>query len=172
MISLDVKALKEKRGRQEHYDLNVYLPELDGDGDRISFAGPADIDIDLTNTGFCILLTGKIEVPVEMDCARCLTPFKCHVTTDIFETYYDKKKGPPKTSDNDEEYIPFTGDDINIEPEVIKAVLLAIPIRALCDPECKGLCPQCGSNLNIETCTCRQENIDPRMAKLKELLEQ
>lgn len=172
MISLDVKALKKERGRQDHYDLKVELPELDGDGNHISFAGPAGINVDLTNTGFCILLTGNIVVPVKMDCARCLTSFEHTIQTEIFETYYDKEKGPPKNIDDDEEYIPYSGSDIDIEPEVIKAILLAMPIRAFCDPECKGLCPRCGTNLNIETCSCKQENVDPRMAKLKKLLDQ
>jgi uncharacterized protein len=47
---------------------------------------------------------------------------------------------------------------------------LAIPMKPLCTPNCQGLCPQCGVNLNIESCTCEKTSIDPRLAVLKELL--
>lgn len=171
MISLYVKALKEERGGQEGYEIKTGLPDIEGDDGSISFAGPAEINIDLTNAGYCILLTGKISVSLALNCARCLDPFSYNLQTSFFETYYDQEKGLPKNADNSEEFIPFQGNHIDIEPEVIKAILLALPIRVLCDPACKGLCAQCGTNLNVETCSCEQEDFDPRMLKLKELLD-
>lgn len=170
MIKLDVKALKEEKGRQEHYGLSVQLPGLDDGTGKIPFAGPVNIHMDLTNTGLGILAAGEIETAVEVSCARCLKPFKYHIHTNFIETYYNKEKGVPATGDA-EDFIPFRGDEIDIQPEVIKAILLAMPIKVLCDPECRGLCSLCGCNLNTGTCDCHQENIDPRMAKLKELLK-
>lgn len=171
MIKLGVKDLKQERGRLEHYDVSVEMSELDGVDGKIPFAGPVNIEIDLTNTGIGILAHGRISTAVKLDCARCLNSFKHDILTDFVETYYDKEKGVPDQAGDVEEYIPFLGDEIDVQPEVIKAILLAIPIRGLCDPTCRGLCSVCGCNLNNETCNCDHDKVDLRLAKLKQLLE-
>ncbi len=172
MIKLDVKGLKEEKGSQRHFDVEANLPELDSDENKISFAGPAQIHVDLTNTGLGILVTGDIHASVNTECARCLESFKYPVRTDFLETYYDGEKRPFPKMEGEEEFIPFKGDEIDIQPEVLKSIVLALPIRALCSELCKGLCSQCGNNLNERECGCSQDNVDPRMVKLKELLEQ
>ena len=48
-------------------------------------------------------------------------------------------------------------------------ILLTLPIKRLCKEDCKGLCQQCGNNLNLSTCQCDNDDIDPRLAKLKDL---
>ena len=171
MIRLNVKGLKEERGRQDHHDLDVSLPELNSSEGQVSFAGTADIHVDITNTGLCLLITGVIDTSVNTKCARCLASFKYPVHADLFETYYDKEKGLSQNAEEGEDYVPYSGDEIDIQPEVLKAIILAMPIRALCSEQCKGLCPQCGCNRNVKECDCREEIVDSRMAKLKELLK-
>ena len=61
---------------------------------------------------------------------------------------------------------------IDLKEDVREAIILAFPLKPLCRPECRGLCPHCGRNLNEEKCECREEKIDPRLAKLKELLKE
>lgn len=75
--------------------------------------------------------------------------------------------------DVDEEVMRETADErgmeINLGALLWQELVLALPIKALCRPDCKGLCPQCGKNLNLEVCSCDTESLDPRLAVLRNL---
>jgi uncharacterized protein len=64
------------------------------------------------------------------------------------------------------------GDDgwLDLAPLLREQAWVAIPMKPLCRADCKGLCPQCGATLNLESCTCEAEKVDPRLAFLKDLL--
>ena len=76
---------------------------------------------------------------------------------------------PPESAPPDS---PTIGVDVHLDlgPEVREDFLLSIPMHAVCRPDCKGLCPQCGANWNEGPCDCREEQIDPRLAVLAQLL--
>jgi len=59
---------------------------------------------------------------------------------------------------------------LDLTPLLREQAWVALPMKPLCRPDCKGLCPQCGANLNLESCTCESVKIDPRLALLKDLL--
>jgi uncharacterized protein len=71
----------------------------------------------------------------------------------------------------DDEYLIEEGT-IDLNVLVNDAVILNLPIKHLCSPECRGLCPYCGANLNRGDCGCRVEEIDPRLEVLRKLLEE
>jgi len=64
------------------------------------------------------------------------------------------------------------GDDVHLDlsPVVREDMLVSLPIRVLCRPDCKGLCSQCGKNWNEGPCDCQDEVLDPRLAGLADLL--
>ncbi|MGL5514994.1 MAG: YceD family protein, partial [Sporomusa sp.] len=64
----------------------------------------------------------------------------------------------------------FDGDEIDIIDLIRENILLAAPIKPVCSQSCRGLCPECGINLNIHTCSCISTKIDPRLAVLEKLL--
>jgi uncharacterized protein len=70
---------------------------------------------------------------------------------------------------SDEDVIFFDRDEVEIQPFVEQLVFLEIPFAPICKEECKGLCPECGTNQNLSGCQCRHENTDPRWDKLKDL---
>jgi uncharacterized protein len=78
---------------------------------------------------------------------------------------------PPSTS-GDNTYQVDEGGFIDLAPIVREEGILAVPMHAICRPDCKGLCDQCGQNLNQATCECEHEHIDPRLASLRILLEE
>jgi uncharacterized protein len=77
---------------------------------------------------------------------------------------------PPEQADENELVIPDTGL-LDLRPLLREYFLLALPIQGVCQPDCRGLCAECGNNLNEETCDHPMSDIDPRMAILKTLLE-
>jgi uncharacterized protein len=63
----------------------------------------------------------------------------------------------------------YGGEEIDLSPLVQEQIILALPTRPLCRESCKGLCPQCGANLNVQTCACTTTVDDPRFAVLRNL---
>lgn len=100
-------------------------------------------------------------------CARCATPF---------DTEYDFPVVIPvatslENEDDEADYV-LAPDGIFDEEDFCRtAAVLNLPLRFLCRQDCKGLCPDCGIDLNYSTCSCASKKIDPRLAKLKELLD-
>jgi uncharacterized protein len=120
-----------------------------------------------------IRVAGQLTTSLEVPCARCLEPVKQKVERE-FDLLYR-----PQGSDAGQEELSvtavdaeigyYTGDGLLLEDALREQVLLALPLKILCQPDCKGLCPQCGKNLNHELCGCEKPHLDPRMTALKEI---
>jgi uncharacterized protein len=122
-----------------------------------------------------IRLAGDLATRVELACARCLEPVARDVARK-FDLLYR-----PQGSDAGREELSVTaveaevgyyqGEGLLLEDVLREQILLALPLRAICKEECKGLCPHCGKNLNIEQCSCAEPVDDPRWAALKDIRE-
>jgi uncharacterized protein len=101
-------------------------------------------------------------------CDRCLDPFPRHFEETVEQIYH---LGPSELQDDGIEIIAENSKEIDISKAIEEAFLLSRPIQLLCGENCKGLCVTCGINLNNQTCNCDQNQIDPRLEKLKSLLK-
>lgn len=167
MPFLDVEQLKKVPGERRRVSFVSELPSLSLDGREVSLLKPAHFDLILTNLGDAITVEGLIAVDLQVSCHRCLVEFPLSLKVDFLETYQDKSQLPYHVQ---EDRVPFEGETIEIEPEVMNAVYLGIPMRLICHEQCRGLCQHCGINLNQEQCHCTEDEFDPRLAKLKNLL--
>jgi uncharacterized protein len=122
--------------------------------------------VTLTRTPQGLYAQGRLQATVDYQCSRCLTDFDQPVSVRLAELYhYPPESAPPDA--------PTIGDDVHLDltPVVREDFVVSIPIRALCRPDCKGLCPQCGANWNEGPCDCHEDEIDPRLAVLADLLK-
>jgi uncharacterized protein len=118
----------------------------------------------LSRTKEGILAQGQLQIGLEEDCYRCLDPVTVELAIEIEELF-------AQSNSLDAEFVIQDDGILDIAP-LIRAETLIITSRGLlCRPDCKGLCAECGTNLNHDTCDCALGDIDPRMAKLKELLD-
>jgi uncharacterized protein len=120
-----------------------------------------------------IRLRGRLAAGLELQCARCLDPVKQDVKRE-FELLYrplgvDAGRDEISVTDAEAEIGYYQGEGILLEDVLREQVLLALPMRITCREDCKGLCPQCGKNLNQERCSCNAPVEDPRWNALKEL---
>ncbi len=127
---------------------------------------------------FCLL--GNLDAPVETACVRCLEPFvlKVHERLDLLYMPHSANVGPKKVKDEELELsekdlaVSFYRDhQIDLAQMVREQVYLALPMKPLCKDDCRGLCPECGTNLNLSSCSCVRDTVDPRLATLKTLLK-
>ena len=120
-----------------------------------------------------IRLRGQVSADFEMSCARCLEPVAQDVKRD-FELLYrplgvDAGRDELSVTDAEAEIGYYQGEGLLLEDAVREQVLLALPLKMICSEDCKGLCPQCGKNLNEGDCSCTAPVQDLRWAALKEI---
>jgi uncharacterized protein len=120
-----------------------------------------------------IRLRGKLAAAIELPCARCVEPVQYDVKSD-FDLLYrpinaDAHPDEAAISEAETEIGFYQGDGIQLEDVIKEQVLLALPPKMLCREDCKGLCPQCGKNLNQGSCRCETKLSDPRWAALESI---
>jgi len=112
-----------------------------------------------------LIVQGKFSADTQLECVRCLREFNFSLNWDITDLYAFNKK-----SVSESELLVPDDAHIDLAPLIREYALLEIPIKPLHDPECKGLCIECGQDLNIRDCGHRQDLDDSPFAKLKDLL--
>jgi uncharacterized protein len=116
-----------------------------------------------------ILVEGELEASVETECTRCLEAFFEPILIELEDII--NLPGAELTQENPVR----VADDgwVNLSPLIREYAWLGLPINPVCSPDCRGLCPECGGNLNKGECTCTEEELgDPRWGVLRALLEQ
>lgn len=120
-----------------------------------------------------IRIVGDLSGKFETDCARCLEPVQHSVQRSYDLLYRPMARGEKhdevSISEAETEIGYYSGDGMELTDALREQVLLGFPVKAVCKAECKGICPQCGKNLNEGSCGCKQEIHDPRWDALKEL---
>ncbi len=118
-----------------------------------------------------VWLSGLLQADAFCVCSRCLGTFSQRVSFQLEQVYHsiiDVFSGAAVPSSEDAD-LDFTIDDhhtVDITEAVRQSIIVCLPMKPLCYPECAGLCPGCGANLNLSSCACRTDNIDPRWAPL------
>jgi len=113
-----------------------------------------------------LVVQGNFSAETKLECVRCLKEFKYPLRWEITELYAFNQK-----SVSESELLVPDDAQIDLAPLIREYALLEIPIKALHDPECKGLCIECGQDLNLKDCGHSQDKDDSPFATLKDLLQ-
>ncbi len=160
----DVQEILKAPGTRVRLEGKLDVPSDNGD---VTFSDDAVFSGTLSNVGgvleFEALATGSFTVP----CARCTKMTKQSFSVSVFETLADE------TADVTDKHaiIPLTDTAVDLNEVIWPEILLSLQARYLCKDDCKGLCAMCGADLNETTCDCREDEIDPRFAGLRDLLK-
>ncbi len=159
----------------------VFQPaDLSGGDEEYRVTAPVDLRMVIHKDQDRFRLVGTIKTELELDCSRCLEPYKLPVDREFDLRFLPAGVAEPETDDDDEE-IEVEDDDVSLTfyrdeqidlNELLREQFyLALPMKPLCFAACKGICPQCGTNRNTAPCDCSPQWDDPRMAGLKTLLK-
>jgi uncharacterized protein len=117
-----------------------------------------------------IRLKGRYSGQFQLPCARCVEPVEVPLASDfdlIFRPVgVDAGTSERSISAPETEIGYYQQDSLLLEDVLREQVLLSLPVRTLCKPDCKGLCPRCGKNRNLEGCSCEEGSSDPRWEAL------
>jgi uncharacterized protein len=154
------------------YQASAFGDPLDGpDGFRV--IRPVSLGFDIYKEKDEFHLVGRLEGTLGLQCSRCLEPFEWPVDT-TFDLRYQPRilntgEGEREIEEDDLSTAFYEDDRIDLGQLMREQFYLALPMKPLCRELCQGLCPECGTNLNTGTCSCKHEWEDPRFAALKAL---
>jgi uncharacterized protein len=134
--------------------------------------GPIAVSVSYYRAGTDLFFAGEIGARTGAACARCAEEFDASATSPFRFVLAPKAVGPANEHNlkvDDLEFSLYDGDEIDLSPLIREQLILSLPTRPLCREDCRGLCPQCGINLNRETCGCREVRLDSRLAALRAL---
>ncbi len=172
------QLLKERVGstRKFHFDTpNLVLDEEPGEGD-VLHARRVRGDVKVTRLSDSLLVQGDIDADVLLECSRCLVAFARPVDARLEEQYLptvDVETGAPvrreEYEENDQAFEIDPNHLMDLTEPVRQALLVALPMKPLHSEDCKGICLQCGANLNEVDCGHSDEPPDNRWTGLREL---
>ena len=163
-MKIKFSELKSPKGQSKEVSYNVDLDNFYFDGDKIKSLEGITMSGKATYKDEIIILKAKLKGNLELLCSRCLDTFIYPIDIDIEERFTKSKE-----LQEDEELIFVEDDTLDIIQIVENCIISTLPIKRLCKEDCKGLCPECGVNKNVENCNCIDYDVDIRLAKLREL---
>jgi uncharacterized protein len=166
---LDVGAIREPHLRIERTDEPSAL-EVE---EAYRVVSPVHLAFDLHKDREKVRLVGRLQTVIELACSRCLEDFAIPVDAPfdlMFLPAADQPADEEREIEEDDLGTSFYRDGvIDLRDLVREQLYLALPMKPLCQEPCRGLCPQCGTNLNSGSCSCAPAWEDPRMAPLRAL---
>ena len=153
-MKLDITRGIQRKGIEVPFDLMEPWGEDRWNGDTIVFARPVTFSGTYMLADETALVRGTARATVQSRCARCLAPALTEVVAEVEEAFVRDKGEERKPGDD--QYL-YSGHVLELDEAVRTALLLELPSRVLCKEDCRGLCPQCGQDLNVNTCSCRRE---------------
>ncbi len=151
-----------------------YAPEAFS-GDEYTATAEVALAFDLHKDAKRYRLVGTIGTTLEMACGRCLEPFLMPVAASFDLRYlpHTENRGDDEreVEEDDLSTAFYQGETIDLGDLVREQIYLTLPMKPLCRADCRGLCAECGANLNAVTCGCTPRWEDPRLAPLRALLD-
>lgn len=146
--------------------------KFDDEGGRFQQIEPVRVKALASVAGAEIHIQGGLKTQFQMECDRCVAPVKYPVERD-FDLYYRPVSSIAREEEieipRDELDIGFySGEGIELADLVREQLMLALPMKVICRPDCRGLCPVCGTNLNIKTCHCQPPGTESPFASLRD----
>ena len=170
-MRIELENLEGGKGDFAH----VYQPDdLNPVDERIVLTEPATVSGKVRLAGNEVFVNGHVETRAQVECDRCLQPVEIPVNTDFALEYitgseYESAQAVELTEEEMSVSV-FDGEAIDVDEIVKEQIVLAVPTRMLCREDCKGICPECGTDRNTGDCNCVTNDIDPRWAALKKLI--
>jgi uncharacterized protein len=152
------------------------LAEMAANGE-CEFTAPIGTIVRVLRINDMVEIEGDIETSVRLPCSRCLRLFETSLKSHFELTYMRRATDVIEVSDSqqvelnaeDTGVVYFQGEKINLKDTIQEQVVMEFPLRALCNQDCKGLCPKCGTDLNEDLCNCERRSSLGKFAVLKNL---
>lgn len=162
---LDLKRIFLVENERIELKTEVDMTEASQNGGE--FASPVSAEIVVENSAGLVELSAGVSFEYRFLCDRCASPTERKYAFKFRHILVDKL-----SDESGDDYIEAPDYKLDTEALLRDDILLELPSKFLCKESCKGLCPKCGKNLNEGSCSCNKQEMDPRLAVLKQLLSE
>ena len=160
-MKVQISDIVSGKDRNKKIEYKFDMPQFEFEGDIIKPVSSCSVVGRISADGDILILTAEVKVDLEMICSRCLDTFIYPIDIDIEERFTTNGKS------EDEEAVVVLDDVLDITEVVETSIISTLPIKRVCKDDCKGLCQECGCNLNFNTCSCNKEDVDIRFEALR-----
>jgi uncharacterized protein len=165
--------LTRYRRPQQHFSRTFQPEEVAEPGDAYRIVAPVQVEFEVHKDKDKFRLVGLARTELELSCSRCLEPFRLPVDSAFDLRYHPASEmateAEAEIEEDDLETSYYRDDQLDLNELLREQFYLVLPMKPLCGEACRGLCPQCGTNLNTGSCDCAPTRVDPRLAALKDL---
>ena len=168
-MNIDISKLLQFDNSASEYELENVLSQITVGGEDHPVRQLSPLSLKVRNRGKQMLTVSYSgAAAVVIPCARCLEPVEYTVS---FEGEREADMKQPEEERDDESFFIIEKE---LYPDLLfmDEIMQQWPIRVLCKADCKGICSQCGTNLNKKVCNCEKEVTDPRMAAIRDIFSQ
>lgn len=177
LMQYDLTQLGRHSGTDDHLDRTFEASAFDMPGESLDYRvrAPVHLLLDIHKERDAFRVTGRVETRLELECGRCLEPFEIPISS-TFELHYvphgdNTGEGEREIGEDDLTTAFYRNNTLDLGELMREQFQLALPMKPLCADDCKGLCRECGTNLNKAACGCTPKWEDSRLAALKGLLD-
>lgn len=156
-MKLDVSQILKVPGASIPFEVAGEVGGLDSAGDSQA-DGPFHARGVATSIGDGVYIDARAKGSVRMVCSRCLMPFVKAVSLNCEGKFVEDPENR-KEKDDEVEVFPLEGESCDLSEMVRHEIVLGLPMKPLCAPGCKGICPTCGKNLNEGDCGCDKPEV-------------
>ncbi len=160
ILKINIADIIKIQGARKRVSITKDDIEIPKDFYSMTLCEPVKLVGEIESDDGNIDLTGLLTAKVKVACDRCMCDFIYDIESEVTESFGSIIVG--KT-----DYVePINQSTIDLDPVIEETLLLSLPMKAICQSDCKGICTVCGQNLNKQSCDCDLEYIDPRLEKL------
>ena len=164
---VDLTSVLKETGNKISVNGAIELDDINYLGEDFHFVNPPQIDAVISNNGKSLVLQGTVSLCLKVKCARCMKDIEENLSYELDESLIREEDN----TDPDGDAVVFSGNEIDLTEIAQTGFFMNVPGKFLCSEDCKGLCPQCGADLNEGDCGCDNEVIDPRWEALKKIMD-
>lgn len=144
------------------YELDLSYAELNA---AYPFKSPVKVSGRVVNSAGVVSVEAAASFDLSLECDRCAAAITKHLDVPVRHVLVTELN-----DDTNDELILLESLRFDLDKLVTDDIFLSLPFKFLCSNDCKGVCPQCGQNLNVSQCSCKKP-VDPRLEALKQLLD-
>ena len=169
---INLTELFTRDGKEQDYTQELEMEKFHAPDGVYDLAEAEPVRLHVVNTGNrTLVLDGSAKLSLMIPCSRCLELVKVPFSLTLERTFDMNRTDEDRVKDLDEQ--PYLqGYNLDVDQLVRDELLLNLPMKVLCNEDCKGICNRCGANLNYETCDCDRSVPDPRMSVIQDIFKQ
>ncbi|MBE5963551.1 MAG: DUF177 domain-containing protein [Lachnospiraceae bacterium] len=166
---INLSELLTVKGKSKEYRADIEFEAFESRLGVYKVLESDKVSLEITHHGNReISIKGKTRLVLSIPCDRCLQEVLTPIDIEIERTA-DMNVDNSDTEQETDEQNYIDGYNLDVDKLVYDEILINLPMKILCKEDCNGICNRCGANLNIETCDCDREVLDPRMSVIRDI---